>query len=113
MTSPASLFAKSIVPFSPAIGPSTLLPCHDQTTFQLCTASSTPGIDVVGGSTGSGGAAAAAAAFPALGIANGCGGVLHSESVAFYFAVCHASRLLPPSNGSPRPPLHAAFYPFA
>src|SRR5215471_4057501 len=86
MTSPASLFANSTVPLSPAIGPSTLLPCHDQTTFQLSTASSTPGIDAVGGSTGSGGAAEAAAAFPALGIANGCGGFLHCESVVLYLA---------------------------
>src|SRR5215813_5713180 len=76
MTSPASLFANSTVPLSPAIGPSTLLPCHDQTTFQLSNACSTPGIDAVGGNTGSGGAAVAVAAFPALGIANGCGGFL-------------------------------------
>src|SRR5512138_3398392 len=81
MTLPLSLFANSTVPFSPAIGPSTLLPCHDQTTFQLDSASSTPLIDVVGGSTGSGGAAVAAAALPAPGIANGCGGFLHCESV--------------------------------
>src|SRR6516225_4140730 len=52
MTSPASLFANSTVPLSPAIGPSTLLPCHDQTTFQLSSACSTPGIELVGGSTG-------------------------------------------------------------
>src|SRR5262245_41668726 len=84
MTSPASLFAKSTVPLSPAIGPSTLLPSHDQTTFQLSTASSTPGIDVVGGSTGAGGAAVAAAPLPeppAPGMANGCGGFLHCASV--------------------------------
>src|SRR5262245_47159802 len=90
MTSPASLFANSTVPFSPAIGPSTLLPCHDQTTFQLDNASSTPGIDVVGGSTGSGGAAVAAAALPAPGIANGCGGGLHCASASLYFTFCHA-----------------------
>src|SRR4030095_2550863 len=94
MTSPASLFANSIVPFSPAIGPSTLLPCHDQTTFQLCTASSTPGIEVVVGSIGSGGAAVAVAAFPALGIANGCGGFLHCESVVLYVALCPARSLM-------------------
>src|SRR5262249_57352280 len=86
MPPPASLFANSTVPFSPAIGPSTLLPCHDHTTFQLSTASSTPGIDIVGGSTGSGGAAAAAAALPAPGIANGCGGVFHCRSVGFSVA---------------------------
>src|SRR3989442_4662821 len=100
MTSPASLFANSIVPFSPAIGPSTLLPCHDQTTLQLCTASSTPGIDVVGGSTGSGGAAVAVAAFPALGIVNRCGGVLHCESACLSLSCCHGC-LLPPRSHVP------------
>src|SRR6478736_8306479 len=34
ITLPASLFAKRIEPPSPAIGPSALLPSHDQTTFQ-------------------------------------------------------------------------------
>src|SRR3954463_11731515 len=113
MTSPASLFANSIVPFSPAIGPSTLLPCHDQTTFQLSTASSTPGIDVVGGSTSAGGAAAAVSAFPAPGTANGCGGFLHCESIVLYLAFCHACWLVPRSNVPDGPSFRASLYPLA
>src|SRR6185312_13223139 len=81
MTLPASLSANITAPLSAAIGPSTLLPSHDQTTLQLETASSTPGIEFVGGSTGCGGAAVAAAALPAPPIANGCGGFLQLASV--------------------------------
>src|ERR1043166_301644 len=108
MTSPASLFANSTVPLSPAIGPSTLLPCHDQTTFQLCTASSTPGIEFVGGNTGSGGAAVAAAAFPAPPIAKGCGGFLQLASAALYPEFCQACWLLPRSNVDAGPSLRAS-----
>src|SRR5215470_44615 len=77
MTLPASLSANITAPLSAAIGPSTLLPSHDQTTFQLSSACSTPGIEFVGGSTGAGGAAAAAAfgAAPPP-IENGIGGFL-------------------------------------
>ena len=46
MTLLASLFANSIVPSSPAIGPSALLPSHDHTTFQVWPAAITPGIAV-------------------------------------------------------------------
>src|SRR2546426_8274164 len=53
----ASLFANSTVPLLPAMGPSTLLPSHDQTTFHDCPAARTPGIAAVGGSAGAGGAA--------------------------------------------------------
>jgi hypothetical protein len=81
MTLPASLFAKRMAPLSAAIGPSTLLPSHDQTAFQVCLASSTPGIDIVGGRTGAGGAAAVAG-LAATEIANGCGGFLHFASAA-------------------------------
>src|SRR5205814_1875100 len=38
MTLPASLFAKWMAPLSAAIGPSTLLPSHDQTAFHVCLA---------------------------------------------------------------------------
>jgi hypothetical protein len=81
MTLPASLSAKRMAPLSAAIGPSTLLPSHDQTTFQLCLASNTPGIDMVGGRTGARGAVAVAGLLPTE-IANGCGGFLQLASVA-------------------------------
>src|SRR5437868_2716109 len=67
----ASLFANNTVPLSPAMGPSTLLPSHDQTTFHDCPAASTPGIAAVGGSAGPGGSAFASADWPAPGIENG------------------------------------------
>src|SRR5262249_37898778 len=38
MTLLASLFANNTVPLSPAMGPSTLFPSHDQTTFHDCPA---------------------------------------------------------------------------
>ena len=44
----ASLLANNTVPLSPAMGPSTLLPSHDHTTFQVCPAAITPGIAVEG-----------------------------------------------------------------
>src|SRR5213593_2114559 len=53
----ASLFANSTVPLSPAMGPSTLFPSHDQTTFHDCPAARTPGIAAVGGRAGTGGSA--------------------------------------------------------
>src|SRR5262245_15553273 len=65
----ASLFANNTVPLSAAMGPSTLLPCHDQTTFHDCPAASTPGIAAVGGRAGAGGSAVEFA--PAPGIENG------------------------------------------
>src|SRR5215469_10436294 len=57
----ASLFANNTVALSPAMGPSTLLPSQDQTTFHDCPAASTPGIAAVAGRTGTGGAAFALA----------------------------------------------------
>src|SRR5262247_193243 len=54
MTLLASLFANNTVPLSPAMGPSTLLPSHDQTTFHDWPAANTPGIAVVAGRTGPG-----------------------------------------------------------
>src|SRR5204862_4877128 len=67
----ASLFANNTVPLSPAMGPSTLLPSHDQTTFHDCPAARTPGIAAVGGRTGAGGSALAFAGSPAAGIEKG------------------------------------------
>src|SRR5215472_1550587 len=64
----ASLFANNTVPLSLAMGPSTLLPSHDQTTFQDCPAASTPGMAAVAGRAGAGGSALAFAAWPAEGI---------------------------------------------
>src|SRR6185312_9840319 len=86
MTLPASLLANITEPLSPAMGPSTLLPSHDQTTFQDCPAASTPGIAVVAGRTGSGGAVLPAALL--MGIANGFGGVLHFASTALIPGFC-------------------------
>src|ERR1700689_3700094 len=63
----ASLFANKTVPLSLAMGPSTLLPSHDQTTFHDCPAARTPGIAAVIGSAGAGGAAFAFADWPAPG----------------------------------------------
>src|SRR6185436_14831288 len=75
----ASLFANNTVPLSPAMGPSTLLPSHDQTTFHDCPAARTPGIAEVAGRTGSGGATFVLAEL-ATGIENGAGGFLHFAS---------------------------------
>src|SRR6185503_1332838 len=90
----ASLFANNTVPLSPAMGPSTLLPSHDQTTFHDCPAARTPGIAAVGGRTGSGGAAFACAD-GLTGIENGGGGVLHFASTLFNPGFCQLCRLLP------------------
>jgi hypothetical protein len=94
----ASLFANNTVPFSPAIGPSTLLPSHDQTTFHDCPAARTPGIAAVGGSAGTGGAAFAFADLPAPGIENGGGGFLHFASTSFIPGFCQLCMLLPRAN---------------
>src|SRR6185369_7387615 len=93
----ASLFANNTVPLSPAMGPSTLLPSHDQTTFHDCPAASTPGIAAVGGRAG---AAASAFAFAdwLMGIENGCGGFLHFASTFFSPEFCQLCWLLPRGN---------------
>src|SRR5579863_8322121 len=94
----ASLFAKSTVPLSPAMGPSTLLPCHDHTTFHDWPAASTPGIAVVAGSTGSGGAAFAFDERPAPGMEKGFGGFLHFASTLLSPGFCQLCMLLPRGN---------------
>src|SRR5262245_60924240 len=96
MTLLASLFANNTVPLSPAMGPSTLLPSHDQTTFHDCPAASTPGIAAVAGRTGSAGAAFAD--WPAPGIENGGGGFLHFASTFFSAGFCQLCMLLPRGN---------------
>src|SRR5437867_9605802 len=98
MTLLASLFANNTVPLSPAMGPSTLLPSQDQTTFHDCPAASTPGIAAVAGRTGSGGAAFAFADWPAPGIEKGCGGFLHFASTFFSPGFCQFCILLPRGN---------------
>src|SRR5439155_11472091 len=98
MTLLASLFANNTVPLSPAIGPSTLLPSHDQTTFHDCPAASTPAIAAVAGMIGSGGAAFAFADCPAPGIEKGCGGFLHFASTFFSPGFCQLCMLLPRGN---------------
>src|SRR5262252_1061154 len=99
MTLLASLFANNTVPLSPAMGPSTLLPSQDQTTFHDWPAARTPEIGVVAGRTGSGGGAALAFAdWPAPGIEKGCGGVLHFASTSFRPGFCQLCLLLPRGN---------------
>src|SRR5579863_8738481 len=80
------------------MGPSTLLPSHDHTTFHDCPAASTPGIAGVAGSAGSGGAALAFAAWPAIGIEKGFGGFLHFASTALIPGFCQLCMLLPRGN---------------
>src|SRR2546422_6469964 len=99
MTLPASLFAKRMAPLSAAIGPSTLLPSHDQTAFHVCLASSTPGIDIVGGRTGAGGAEAVAG-LAATEIANGCGGVFPLSGGALLSGVFPRRLVLAPVEGA-------------
>src|SRR5260370_39148269 len=94
MTLLASLFANSTVPLSPAIGPSTLFPSHDHTTFQVCPAAITPAIAVGRGNAGGGGADALADC-PAPGMENGCGGFWHLARTAFSPGFCQFCRLLP------------------
>src|SRR5580698_8946757 len=97
MTLLASLFANITMPLSAAMGPSTLLPSHDQTTFQDCPAARTPGIAVVAGSAGAGGAAFAFADW-LIGIPNGLGGFLHFASTLLMPGFCQLCRLLPRGN---------------
>ena len=98
----ASLFAKIIVPSSPAIGPSTLLPSQDHTTFHVCPAAITPGISAVGGGiAGSGGGASFAwLPWPARAppIENGAGGFLHFATAAARPGFCQDCWLWPRSN---------------
>src|SRR5580658_2720565 len=94
----ASLFANNTAPLSPAMGPSTLLPSHDQTTFHDCPAASTPGIATVAGRTGSSGAALEFADEPAPGIENACGGFLHFASTFLIPGFCQFCMLLPRAN---------------
>src|SRR5580698_1780181 len=79
------------------MGPSTLLPSHDQTTFQDCPAARTPGIAVVAGSAGAGGAAFVFADW-LIGIPNGLGGFLHLASTLLMPGFCQLCRLLPRGN---------------
>jgi hypothetical protein len=78
------------------MGPSTLLPSHDQTTFHDCPAARTPGIADVRGSVGAGGAAFAFADRPPT--ENGFGGFLHFASTFFMPGLCQLCRLLPRGN---------------
>src|SRR5215472_122181 len=94
----ASLFANNTVPLSPAMGPSTLLPSHDQTTFHDCPAARTPGIAAVAGRTGTGGAAFAFADWPPPGIENGGAGFLHFASTFLSPGLCQLCMLLPRGN---------------
>src|SRR5215472_12392485 len=98
MTLLASLFANNTVPLSPAMGPSTLFPSHDQTTFHDCPAARTPGIAAVDGRTGAGGAAFAFADWPAAGMENGLGGFLHFAITFFSPGFCQLCMLLPRGN---------------
>src|SRR5215471_15225605 len=74
MTLLASLFANNTVPLSPAMGPSTLFPSHDQTTFHDCPAARAPGIE------------------------KGGGGFLHFASTFFSPGFCQLCMLLPRGN---------------
>ncbi len=98
----ASLFAKIIVPLSPAIGPSTLLPSQDHTTFHVCPAAITPGIAAVGpGIAGSGGGPSFACdACPARPppMEKAAGGFLHFAIAAASPELCHDCWLWPRSN---------------
>src|SRR5687767_6503081 len=96
MTLPASLFANSMVPSSPAMMPSALLPSHDQTVLHVCPAATTPGIAGDGAAAGaSGGGAALAGSALALATCaarcvGGCGGLLHFARTPGYPGCCHA-----------------------
>jgi hypothetical protein len=85
------------VPLSLAMGPSTLLPSQDQTTFHDCPAARTPGIADVAGSAGAGGATFAFADW-LMGIPNGLGGFVHFASTFFSPGFCQFCRLLPRGN---------------
>src|SRR5688572_10789875 len=101
MTLLASLFANRIVPSFAAMGPSALLPSHDQTTFQFWPAAITSGMaDDAGSGAHSGGGPAFAGS--ALAVAT-ClsrstlrgGGVLHLARTPGSPGSCHACRPLP------------------
>ncbi|MGH9808550.1 MAG: hypothetical protein ACRD9W_15105, partial [Terriglobia bacterium] len=92
------MFANNTMPLSPAMGPSTLLPSQDHTTFHDCPAASTLGIAEVAGRAGSGGAAFAFADEAAIGIENGFGGLLHFASTFLSPGFCQLCMLLPRGN---------------
>src|SRR5215472_4799161 len=94
MTLLASLLANNTVPLSPAMGPSTLLPSQDQTTFHDWPAARTPGMALVAGRTGSGGAAFVAADW-LIGIPKGLGATLHFARTLFIPGFCQFCWLLP------------------
>src|SRR6185503_8982199 len=96
MTLLASLFANSSLPPSTAIGPSALLPCHCQTTFQACPAAMTPGIAVVGaGSAGAGGSCVSPSVRLTLSRLRTLGRVLHLSSAELNAGFCQACSPLP------------------
>src|SRR5690349_13335968 len=76
------------------MGPSTLFPSHDQTTFHDCPAARTPGIADGAGRTGSGGTAFVSAAW-LIGIENGGGGVLHFARTSLIPGFCQLCLPLP------------------
>src|SRR5687768_1354376 len=97
----ASLFANRIVPSFAAMGPSALLPSHDQTTFQFWPAAITPGMaDDTGSGAHSGcfpafaGSAFAAATCLSRSALRG-GGVLHFARTPGSPGFCQACRPLP------------------
>ncbi len=91
MTLLASLFANSILPSSPAIGPSALLPSQCQTTFHAWPAAMTPGIAIEGaGAAGSGGGCRSAGDGWPPPIRNAGGGVAHFATTAAVPGFCQA-----------------------
>src|SRR5690242_21659344 len=94
MTLLASLFAKSRVPLSPAMGPSALLPCQSHTVFHACPAAMTFGMAGDAATGGSGGGVAGCGAVE-IWIPKGAGLVLHFASTAASPAFCHDCWLLP------------------
>src|SRR5688572_4189314 len=97
----ASLFANSSVPLSPAMGPSALLPSHDQTTFHCWPAAITPGMagDAGRGAHSGGAPALAGSLFAAATCLSRSalreGGVLHLARTAGSPGFCHACSPLP------------------
>src|SRR5512139_527758 len=99
MTLLASLFANSSLPPSAAIGPSALLPCQCQTTFQAWPAAMTPGMAVVGaGVAGSGGSCVSPSVRRMLSRLRTFGLVVHFASAALKPGFCHACNPLPRLN---------------
>src|SRR5688572_17216663 len=88
MTLLASLLANSKAPSRPAIGPSALLPCHDQTTFHFWPEAMTPGIVVDG--SGRAGAGGADTADVLIAIEKGFAGFLHFAMTADRPGFCQA-----------------------